>query len=146
MTATAPSATAEELVIAGDEDVVRTRQVVRRWAEAAALPLVDQTKLVTATSELARNALVHGGGGRARIEQTRLAGRTGIRVTISDEGGGIPDVELAFRDGYTTRGGLGLGLGGARRLVDEFELTTQVGAGTSIVVTTWTRCRRRAVT
>ena len=109
-------------------------------AAAGGLSLVDQTKLVTAASELARNALVHGGGGIAQVEViTSASGRPGVRVTFADSGPGIPDLELALTDGWTTGGGLGLGLSGARRLVDEFDLTSEPGAGTSVVVAKWSR-------
>jgi serine/threonine-protein kinase RsbT len=130
----------DELPIQSGDDVVRVRQQVRVVAAGSGLSLVDQTKLVTAASELARNALVHGGGGRARVEVVRsAAGRTGVRVGFSDEGPGIADVGLALTDGWTTGGGLGLGLSGARRLVDEFELTSEPGGGTSVSVVKWSR-------
>ncbi|HTA02807.1 MAG TPA: ATP-binding protein [Streptosporangiaceae bacterium] len=126
--------------IKSGDDVVRVRQLVRTAAAAGGLSLVDQTKLVTAASELARNALVHGGGGAARVEAITAAnGRRGIRVTFTDSGPGIPDLEMALTDGWTTGGGLGLGLSGARRLVDEFSLTSEPGAGTSVVVSKWSR-------
>jgi serine/threonine-protein kinase RsbT len=114
----------EELPIRTGDDVVR----------------VDQTKLVTAASELARNALVYGGGGTARVEVvTSGAGKPGVRVGFTDDGPGIPDVDLALTDGWTSGDGLGLGLSGARRLVDEFELTSKPGSGTSVVVIKWSR-------
>jgi serine/threonine-protein kinase RsbT len=101
---------------------------------------VDQTKLVTAASELARNALVHGGGGTARVEViTSGSGNPGVRVGFTDDGPGIADVDLALTDGWTSGGGLGLGLSGARRLVDEFELTSKPGSGISVVVVKWSR-------
>ena len=129
-----------ELPIQSGDDVVRVRQRVRVVAADCGLSLVDQTKLVTAASELARNALVYGGGGTARIEVvTSAAGRPGVRVGFSDDGPGIADVDLALTDGWTTGGGLGLGLSGARRLVDEFELTSKPGRGTSVVVIKWSR-------
>jgi serine/threonine-protein kinase RsbT len=129
-----------ELPIAAGDDVVRVRQQVRAAAAAAGMSLVDQTKVVTAASELARNTLIHGGGGSARIEAvTSPAGRAGVRVAFTDTGPGIPDVNLALTDGWTSGSGLGLGLSGARRLVDEFDLTTEPGAGTTILVTKWTR-------
>ncbi len=104
------------------------------------LSLVDQTKLVTAASELARNALIHGGGGVAMVETvTSGTGRTGIRVTFSDRGPGIADTDLALTDGWTTGDGMGLGLSGARRLVDEFDLMSKPGEGTSVVVAKWSR-------
>jgi len=130
----------EELPIRTGDDVVRVRQQVRMAAARSGLSLVDQTKLVTAASELARNALVHGGGGTARVEMiTSGAGKPGVRVDFTDDGPGIPDVDLALTDGWTTGDGLGLGLSGARRLVDEFELTSKPGRGTSVVVTKWSR-------
>src|SRR5918997_1018742 len=115
-------------VISSDEDVVRVRQLVRAHAVAAKLSLVDQTKLVTAASELARNTLVYGGGGEAIIETIDNGTRVGVRIVFSDKGPGIADVGLALTDGYTSGAGLGLGLGGARRLVDEFQLDTAPGS------------------
>jgi serine/threonine-protein kinase RsbT len=134
-----PAGTAEVQGIAVDEDVVRVRQLVRAVAVAANLSLVDQTKLVTAASELARNTLMYGGGGRAEVATVTNGRRTGVRVAFIDEGPGIADVELALTDGYTTGTGLGLGLSGARRLVDEFEIETKVGEGTRVVATKWSR-------
>jgi serine/threonine-protein kinase RsbT len=125
--------------IAGDEDVVRVRQLVRTLAVAAKLSLVDQTKLVTAASELARNTLVYGGGGEAGIDIVDTGTRSGVRIVFSDQGPGIADVQLALTDGYTSGGGLGLGLGGARRLVDEFELDTAPGVGTTVTIIKWAR-------
>jgi serine/threonine-protein kinase RsbT len=127
------------LPILGDEDVVRVRQLVRTAAVAARLSLIDQTKLVTAASELARNTLVYGGGGRAEVATVNNGRRNGIRVYFSDDGPGIADLALAMTDGYTSGSGLGLGLSGARRLVDEFEIDTATGAGTRIMVTKWAR-------
>ena len=130
----------DELPIRTGDDVVRVRQQVRTAAAGTGLTLVDQTKLVTATSELARNTLIHGGGGVARVEQVKSAnGRTGVRLHFADEGPGIGNVDLALTDGWTTGDGLGLGLSGARRLVDEFELTSKPGSGTSVVVVKWSR-------
>lgn len=130
----------EELPIRSGDDVVRVRQQVRVVAAQRGLSLVDQTKLVTAASELARNALVHGGGGTARVEVvTSGAGKPGVRIDFTDDGPGIADVDLALTDGWTSGDGLGLGLSGARRLVDEFELTSKPGSGTSVVVTKWSR-------
>ena len=122
-----------------DEDVVRVRQLVRSAAVAAKLSLVDQTKIVTAASELARNTLVHGGGGRVEIEYVKGDHRTGLRLAFTDEGPGIADVDLALADGYSTSSGLGLGLSGARRLVDEFELETEPGRGTVVRAVKWQR-------
>jgi serine/threonine-protein kinase RsbT len=129
----------ERLTISSDQDVVRTRQLVRTFAVAVKLSLVDQTKLVTAASELARNTLVYGGGGTVEVERVENGRRTGIRIVFADQGPGIVDLDLALTDGYTTGGGLGLGLSGARRLVDEFDINTAVGQGTSITVTKWCR-------
>jgi serine/threonine-protein kinase RsbT len=130
----------DELPIRSGNDVVRVRQQIRTAAAACGLSLIDQTKLVTAASELARNALIHGGGGSARVEAVAAdTGRKGIRVTFTDEGPGIADLTLAMTDGWTTGDGLGLGLSGARRLVDEFELMSEPGGGTSVIVAKWSR-------
>ena len=130
----------DDLPIEVSDDIVRVRQQVRAAAAACGLSLVDQTKVITAASEIARNALVHGGGGSARIESaTSPAGRAGVRITFTDSGPGIPDVGLALTDGWSSGNGLGLGLSGARRLVDEFKLETEPGAGTSVVVAKWSR-------
>jgi serine/threonine-protein kinase RsbT len=130
----------DELPIKSGDDVVRVRQQVRTAAAASGLSLIDQTKVITAASELARNALIHGGGGLVRVEPaTSATGRVGIRLTFVDSGPGIPDLELAMTDGWTTGDGLGLGLSGARRLVDEFELKSEPGAGTSVMVSKWSR-------
>ncbi|MFI6477573.1 anti-sigma regulatory factor [Nonomuraea sp. NPDC050663] len=131
--------TAQELPINGDADVVRVRQAVRALAIEAKLSLVDQTKLVTAASELARNTLTYGGGGSARIERVENGARAGVRALFHDDGPGIPDLALALRDGYTSGGGLGLGLGGAKRLVDAFEIQSEPGQGTTVTVTKWAR-------
>ncbi|MEU8069122.1 MULTISPECIES: ATP-binding protein [unclassified Micromonospora] len=125
--------------IRSDEDVVRVRQLVRTTAVATRLSLVDQTKLVTAASELARNTLIYGGGGSAEVSTVSDGRRRGVRIVFADEGPGIPDLDLALTDGYTTGGGLGLGLSGARRLVDDFDIRTAVGEGTRITVTKWSR-------
>ena len=127
------------VTIAADEDVVRVRQLVRTVAVAAKLSLVDQTKLVTAASELARNTLVYGGGGDAEVTVVDGGRRKGIRIVFSDDGPGIADLDQALTDGYTTGGGLGLGLSGARRLVDEFDIDTAAGRGTRVTVTKWAR-------
>ncbi len=125
--------------IRSDEDVVRVRQLVRTAAVAAKLSLVDQTKLVTAASELARNTLIYGGGGSAEVSAVDDGRRRGVRVVFADDGPGIPDLDLAFTDGYTTGSGLGLGLSGARRLVDDFDIRTAVDEGTRITVIKWSR-------
>lgn len=128
-----------DLPIARDDDVVRVRQAVRTAAVAAKLSLVDQTKLVTAASELARNTLIYGGGGKAEIEPVTSDRRRGVRVVFTDTGPGIADLDLALTDGYTSGNGMGLGLSGARRLVDDFDIVTAVGEGTRITVTKWAR-------
>lgn len=134
-----PSGPAQAQPIAGDDDVVRVRQLVRAAAVATRLSLVDQTKLVTAASELARNTLVHGRGGRAEVQPVTNGRRNGLRITFVDEGPGIPDVDRAFADGYSTGNGLGLGLSGSRRLMDEFDLVTDVGVGTTVTAIKWER-------
>lgn len=125
--------------IHSDEDVVRVRQLVRTVAVAVKLSLVDQTKVVTAASELARNTLVHGGGGSVEVSTVDNGLRRGVRIVFADSGPGIVDLDLALTDGYTTGGGLGLGLSGARRLVDEFDIVTAPGQGTTVTVTKWSR-------
>jgi serine/threonine-protein kinase RsbT len=130
----------DELPIRSGDDVVRVRQQVRNTAAEIGLSLVDQTKLVTAASELARNTLVHGGGGTALVEVVKSPnGRTGVKLRFTDEGPGIPDIGQELTDGWSSGTGLGLGLSGSRRLVDEFELSSQPGAGTSVVVVKWSR-------
>jgi serine/threonine-protein kinase RsbT len=127
----------ESLPIASDEDIVRVRQVVRARAVECGFGSVDQTKLMTAASELARNALKYGGGGTARLELVSEGVRRGLRLIVEDEGPGIPDLELALKDGYSTGNGLGLGLGGARRLVNDFEISSRVGEGTRVGIVKW---------
>jgi serine/threonine-protein kinase RsbT len=134
-----PSGPAQSQQISGDDDVVRVRQLVRAAAVATKLSLVDQTKLVTAASELARNTLRHGGGGRAEVQPVSNGRRNGLRITFVDSGPGIADVERAFTDGFSSGGGLGLGLSGSRRLMDEFELITDAGAGTTVIAVKWER-------
>ena len=119
------------------EDVVRLRQKVRERAVAAGFSLVDQTKVVTAASELGRNTLQYGGGGKATISVVTHGPRRGLRLDFADDGPGIADVALALTDGFTTGGGLGLGLSGARRLSDEFELESQPGQGTRVTIVRW---------
>jgi len=126
-----------ELVLASQEDVVVVRQAVRASAVEIGLGLVDQTKIVTAASELARNTVVYGGGGIARIETVHVTGRRGLRLTFEDHGPGIPDVDAALRDGFTTGNGLGLGLGGAKRLSNEFRITSRPREGTSVEIIRW---------
>jgi len=119
------------------EDVVAIRQAVRKRAVELGFNLVDQTKIVTAASELARNTVQHGGGGRVIIEAVEDFGRRGVRLTFEDEGPGIPDVALAMKDGFTTGTGLGLGLSGARRLSNDFSIQSAPGKGTRVVITRW---------
>lgn len=118
-------------------DVVLVRQAVRAMAAKIGFSLVDQTKIVTAASELARNAFEHGGGGSAVLEIVGQGTKTGLRITFEDQGPGIPDVDLALKDGFTSGGGMGLGLGGSKRLVSEFHLHTAVGVGTRVTITKW---------
>jgi serine/threonine-protein kinase RsbT len=119
------------------EDVVGIRQAVRQRAIELGFNLVDQTKIVTAASELARNAVQYGGGGRVTIEAVEHFGRRGIRLTFQDDGPGIANIDLAMRDGFTTSGGLGLGLGGARRLSSDFSIESAPGTGTRVIITRW---------
>lgn len=127
----------ESRPLRAEDDVVRARQAVRAWAVEMGFSLVDQTKLVTAASELARNTVVYGGGGSVRMEALEDGARKGLRLVFEDQGPGIPDVERALSDGFTTGGGLGLGLGGARRLVNEFAIHSVPGEGTRITVVKW---------
>jgi serine/threonine-protein kinase RsbT len=119
------------------QDIVIVRQEVRAWAISLGLNLVDQTKIVTAASELARNALEYGGGGTACLQVIEEGTRKGLRLTFEDRGPGIADIALAMTDGYTTSGGLGLGLSGAKRLVNEFEIRSAPGEGTRVTITRW---------
>jgi serine/threonine-protein kinase RsbT len=127
----------EKLPVQASEDIVKVRQVVRAWAVELGFNLVDQTKIVTAASELARNTVIYGGGGTVELESLVAGARRGLRLTFADQGSGIADVEQALRDGFTTGTGLGLGLGGARRLSNEFEIRSQPGAGTVVRITRW---------
>ena len=127
----------ETVQIGSDADVVMVRQKVRTWAIEQGFGLVDQTKMVTAASELARNTLVHGGGGSARLEALNDGMRKGLRITFEDRGPGIADIELAMKDGYSTGTGLGLGLSGAKRLCNEFEIHSKAGEGTRVKITRW---------
>lgn len=126
-----------ELPLNNEHDIVLGRQAVRRLAQEQGFSLVDQTKLVTAASELARNAVTHGGGGWLEWQVLLQGVRRGIRLTFRDQGPGIANMELALTDGWSSGTGLGLGLTGARRLVNEFELESSVGAGTRVTVTRW---------
>ena len=129
----------KNLPITTQDDVVRVRQAVRAIAIEVGFGLVDQTKIVTAASELARNTLDYGGGGSVLIEKIEKNGEKGLRITFEDAGPGIADIEKAMQDGYTTGGGLGLGLSGARRLSSEFEIDSRPGAGTRVVIIKWKR-------
>jgi serine/threonine-protein kinase RsbT len=128
---------AEERPIRTSEDVVLVRQAVRARAVEAGFSLVDQTKLVTAASELARNALEHGGGGSMKLEVLNDGVRRAVRLTFEDQGPGIADIDQAMKDGFTTAGGLGLGLGGAKRLASEFQIQSALNAGTRVTITRW---------
>jgi serine/threonine-protein kinase RsbT len=127
----------ETLPARSEQDMVIIRQVVRRYAVEVGLGLVDQTKIVTAASELARNTLTHGGGGEARIEIVADGLRRGVRAVFTDRGPGIADIAQAMRDGYTSGGGMGLGLGGSKRLVDVFDLQSRPGEGTRVTIMRW---------
>jgi serine/threonine-protein kinase RsbT len=129
----------QALPVRTDEDVVAVRRHVRERAVAIGLSLVDQTKLVTAASELARNTIKYGGGGEVYLDALDDGMRKGVSLVFVDAGPGIPDIELALRDGYTTGGGLGLGLSGSRRLADEFDIETRVGEGTAVSIVKWKR-------
>jgi serine/threonine-protein kinase RsbT len=132
-----PTVRSESLELRSGSDVVSVRQIVRTWAVEAGFSLIDQTKMVTAASELARNTIDYGGGGIARLELLSEGSRRGLRVAFEDQGPGIPDIEKALTDHYTTGNGLGLGLGGARRLVNEFDISSRQGEGTRVVITRW---------
>jgi serine/threonine-protein kinase RsbT len=121
-----------------EQDVVQARQMARKLAQECGMRLIDLTKMVTAVSELARNTMVYGGGGHMDWQILDDDLRTGLRITFRDEGPGIPDLKLAMTDGWTSGKGMGLGLTGAKRLVDEFELDTAPGAGTRVTITRWT--------
>ena len=127
----------EVMPVRSAQDVVLVRQVVRAWAVAQGLGLVDQTKIVTAASELARNTVDYGGGGTVCLEALQNGVRKGLRLTFEDQGPGIPNVALALTDGYTTGTGMGLGLSGSKRLVNEFDLWSEPGRGTRITVVRW---------
>jgi len=123
--------------IQSSDDIVKARQLVRDWAVSLGFSLVDQTKIITAASELARNAFEHGGGGNMLVQELNNDTRRGLRITFSDEGPGIADVEKAMKDGFSTGRGMGLGLGGAKRLVNEFELGSEAGRGTKVTIVRW---------
>lgn len=126
----------EQLPVKVEPDVVAARRRVREISSQIGFSLVDQTKVVTAASELARNTIIYGGGGTMKVE-TLNGPRSGLRLTFEDKGPGIADISMALRDGFTTGSGLGLGLGGAKRLVNEFEIDSRVGEGTRITITRW---------
>jgi serine/threonine-protein kinase RsbT len=128
---------AETAPVRSDTDVVLVRQQVRAWAVELGFGLVDQTKIVTAASELARNVLIYGGGGTVRLEALNDGTRKGLRLTFEDHGPGISDIALAMKDGYSTGTGLGLGLSGAKRLSNEFDLCSAPGEGTRVTITRW---------
>jgi serine/threonine-protein kinase RsbT len=127
----------DRLPLKNSNDVVIARQKVRQWAIELKFSLVDQTKLVTAASELGRNALDHGKGGSMTIEELVNGSKSGLRLVFEDQGPGIPDVEQALKDGYTSGSGMGLGLGGSKRLVNEFSIETKVGEGTKVTIARW---------
>lgn len=129
--------TSEVWPIESAEDVVKFRQAVKRVAVGAGFGVIDQTKIVTATSELARNALDYGGGGSGVIDILSQLGRTGLRVVVRDSGPGIADLSVAMQDGYTSGSGMGLGLGGAKRLVNEFDIQSQPDHGTVVTIVRW---------
>ena len=132
-----PTTRTERLEIRSSDDVVKIRQQTRVMAVAAGLSLVDQTKIITAASELARNTLDYGGGGEVRMEVVEENTRRGVRLAFEDQGPGIPDIEQALKDGFTSGSGLGLGLGGARRLSNEFAIESKPGIGTKITIARW---------
>ena len=132
-----PAVREETIDLQSDEDVVRVRQITRQWALDLGFSLIDQTKIVTAASELARNTVIYGGGGTTRFEALHEGPRRGLRLVFQDKGPGIPDVAQALRDGFTTGSGLGLGLGGARRLASEFDIASAPGQGTTVRITRW---------
>src|SRR5215212_10543824 len=123
--------------VRSSEDIVRVRQIVRKWAVEAGFSLVDQTKIVTAASEIARNTVDYGGGGTLLLESVREGVRRGVRLVFEDHGPGIADLKLAMTDGYTTGSGLGLGLSGAKRLCNEFKVDSAVGQGTKVMLARW---------
>ena len=127
----------ETMEIQSSADVVLVRQAVRQLAVEIGFGLVDQTKIVTAASELARNTLDYGGGGIVKLETLQEGNRRGLRLIFEDQGPGIPDIEMALKDGFTSGGGLGMGLGGAKRLASEFEIESEVGKGTRVTIVRW---------
>lgn len=132
-----PTTKTERLEIRQSDDVVRVRQLTRTFAVEAGLGLVDQTKIITAASELARNTLDYGGGGVVTVELVEQSGRRGVRLTFEDQGPGIADIEQALKDGFTSGKGMGLGLGGAKRLCNEFSIDSKPGEGTKVMIARW---------
>ena len=129
----------ESLPIRSSDDVVLVRQTVRAWSAELGFSLIDQTKIVTAASELGRNTITHGKGGHVLLQSLHDNGRRGLRLTFQDQGPGIPDLERALRDGFSTNDGLGLGRGGAKRLSNEFEIESRMGQGTRVTIARWSR-------
>jgi serine/threonine-protein kinase RsbT len=127
----------ELIALRSMDDIIKARQLVRDCAILQGLSLVDQTKVVTAASELARNTLIHGGGGEMSLQALNEGTRRGVKVIFTDQGPGIADLDLAMTDGYTTRGGLGLGLSGSKRLVNEFAIESKPGKGTTVSIVRW---------
>ena len=125
------------MLLLGERDIVMSRQQVRKLTQQIKFTLVDQTKMITAASELSRNTVVYGGGGEMRWEIVANGLKTGLRLHFEDKGPGIPDVDLALTDGWTSGSGMGVGLSGSKRLVNEFEIRTAVGEGTCVTVTRW---------
>ncbi len=132
-----PIVKSERWPVRSGEDIVRVRQIVRRWAVELGFGLVDQTKIVTAASEIARNTVDHGGGGEVLVESLSENARRGLRLVFEDKGPGIQNIDEALKDGFTTGRGLGLGLGGARRLATEFSVESRPGEGTRVSLTRW---------
>ena len=132
-----PTTKTERIDIRQSDDVVRVRQLTRTFAVEIGLSLVDQTKIVTASSELARNTLDYGGGGEVTLELVEQAGRRGVRLRFEDKGPGIADIEQALKDGFTSGKGMGLGLGGAKRLCNEFSIDSKPGEGTKVTIARW---------
>ena len=133
----APEGQKQEIDIYSSSDIVLVRKIVRTWAVELGFSLVDQTKIITASSELARNTLTYGGGGTLTLEVIEVGYRQGLCLIFSDQGAGISDIELALKDGYTTGGGLGMGLSGTKRLMSEFEISSRVGEGTQVKIIKW---------
>jgi serine/threonine-protein kinase RsbT len=127
----------ETFPIRSSDDIVKVRQITREWALMQAFSLVDQTKIVTAASELARNTLEHGGGGEVRIQALQEGMRRGVRLTFTDQGPGIADLAKALKDGFTTGNGMGLGLSGSKRLVNDFDIQSEIDKGTTVMIARW---------